>query len=187
MPSAVTNVGPGRSLLEDKTQAFRCCAERLLRCPGCWEAARIASVERWSAPWPQRRESHGYGSPAELTTLAMIPERRGAGNGMGNPPANDWSVSCQLELTTARTCWPALLPPPLGLKLFDDGAPGAVVVAAMPVASEACPCATVAYRLTILPPAPQALLAPVTQVLPGLGTSKRHGSPRGCSPTRVER
>lgn len=83
--------------------------------------------------------------------------------------------------------WRVLLPEPLGLKLFDDNAPGAVVIAAVTVASEVCPYATVTYSLAILPPAPQALLAPVTQVLPGLGTFKRHGAPRGCGPTRVER
>jgi hypothetical protein len=42
-----------------------------------------------------------------------------------------------------------------------------------------------AYRLAVLPPAPEALLAPVAQVLPGVRTSKRHASPRGCVPTRV--
>jgi hypothetical protein len=64
------------------------------------------------------------------------------------------AVSRQLEFTTARTVWPALLPEPLGLKLFDDRAPSAVVVAAVAVATETCPCAMAAYRLAILPRAP---------------------------------
>lgn len=71
------------------------------------------------------------------------------------------------------------------MKLFDDNAPGVLVVTAVPITSEVCPRAMGAYRLAVLPPAPEALLAPVAQVLPGVRTSKRHAFPRGCVPTCV--
>ena len=126
---------------------------------------------------------HGSGSHH----LSRQPQRRSqaagpAVNRVGQASANNSAISRQLAFTTTRTVWPVLLRQPLGLELLDDRAPSAVVVAAVPVTSQARPRTMVAYRLSILPPAPQALLAPVTQMLPGLGTSKRHGETRGCLP-----
>jgi hypothetical protein len=72
------------------------------------------------------------------------------------------------------------------VKLFDEGSPGEIVVTAVPVMSEVWPCALDAHSLAILARAPEALLAPVAQVLPRVRASKRHVCPHDRRSTRVE-
>lgn len=72
------------------------------------------------------------------------------------------------------------------VELFDENSPGEMVVTAVPVTSEVWPRALDAQSLAILPRAPEALLAPVAQVLPGVRASKRHGCPHDRRSTRVE-
>ena len=60
------------------------------------------------------------------------------------------------------------------VKLFDENSPGEMVVTAVPVMSEVWPRALDAHSLAILARAPEALLAPVAQVLPRVRASKRH-------------
>ena len=62
------------------------------------------------------------------------------------------------------------------VKLFDENSPGEMVVTPVPVMGEVWPRAPDAHGLAILPRAPQALLAPVAQVLPRVRASKRHAS-----------
>lgn len=52
------------------------------------------------------------------------------------------------------------------MKLRDEGAPGQMVVAAVPVTRQIWPGALDADRLAILARAPETLLTPVAQVLP---------------------
>jgi hypothetical protein len=72
------------------------------------------------------------------------------------------------------------------LKLLDENAPGEMVVTAVAVTREVRPRALDAHSLAILPRAPEALLAPVAQVLPRVRASKRHASLCGRVLTRVE-
>ena len=72
------------------------------------------------------------------------------------------------------------------VKLFDENAPGEMVVTAVPVTREVWPRALDAHCLAILPRAPEALLAPIAQVLPRVRASKRHASSCGRISTRVE-
>jgi hypothetical protein len=81
---------------------------------------------------------------------------------------------------------PAVPPLSVKVKLFDENAPGEMVVAAVPVIREVWPRALDAHSLAILPRAPEALLAPVAQVLPRVRASKRHASLCGRVLTRVE-
>jgi uncharacterized protein (DUF433 family) len=78
-----------------------------------------------------------------------------------------------------------LSPLSVDVKLFDENAPGQMVVTAVPITSEVWPRAPDAHSLAILPRAPEALLAPVAQVLPRVRASKRHASPCGRVSTRV--
>ena len=71
------------------------------------------------------------------------------------------------------------------VKLLDENAPGQMVVTAVPVTREVWPRALDAHSLAILPRAPQALLAPVAQVLPRVRASKRHASSSGRVSTCV--
>jgi hypothetical protein len=72
------------------------------------------------------------------------------------------------------------------VKLFDENSPGEIVVTAVPVMSEVWPGALDAHSLAILARAPEALLAPVAQVLPRVRASKRHAGPHDRRSTRVE-
>jgi len=71
------------------------------------------------------------------------------------------------------------------VKLLDEKAPGEMVVTAVPVTREVLSRALDAHGLAILPRAPEALLAPVTQVLPRVRASKWHGSSSDRISTRV--
>ena len=70
------------------------------------------------------------------------------------------------------------------VKLFNEHAPGEMVVTAVPVMRQVRPCALHAHSLAILPRAPEALLAPVAQVLPRFRAFKRHASLCGRVSTR---
>ena len=72
------------------------------------------------------------------------------------------------------------------VKLFDENSPGEMVVTAVPVMGEVWPRALDAHSLAILSRAPEALLAPVAQVLPRVRASKRHACPHDRRSTRVE-
>jgi hypothetical protein len=72
------------------------------------------------------------------------------------------------------------------VKLFYDNAPGEMAVTAVPVTREIWPRALDAHSLAILPRAPEALLAPVAQVLPRVRTFKRHAASGGRVSTRLE-
>jgi hypothetical protein len=80
---------------------------------------------------------------------------------------------------------PSDAPLSVKVKLLDENAPGEMVIAAVPIMREVRPRALDAHSLAILPRAPEALLAPVAQVLPRVGASKRHASPCGRISTRV--
>lgn len=69
---------------------------------------------------------------------------------------------------------PSVGPLPIKVKLFDENAPGETVVTAVPVTREVWPSALDTDSLAILPRAPEALLAPVAQMLPRVCASKRH-------------
>jgi hypothetical protein len=80
---------------------------------------------------------------------------------------------------------PSVVPLSAKVKLFDENAPGEIVVTAVPVTRELWPRALDAHCLAILPRAPEALLAPIAQVLPRVRASKRHASACGRISTHV--
>jgi hypothetical protein len=80
---------------------------------------------------------------------------------------------------------PSVAPLSVTVKLFDENAPGEMVVAAVPVTGEVWARALDAHSLAILSRAPEALLAPVAQMLPRVRASKRHASSCGRISTRV--
>jgi hypothetical protein len=71
---------------------------------------------------------------------------------------------------------PWVAPSSTKVKLFDETAPSDMVVAAVSVMREVWPRALDAESLAVLPRAPETLLAPVAQVLPGVRAFKRHAS-----------
>jgi hypothetical protein len=81
---------------------------------------------------------------------------------------------------------PSVAPLSAKVKLFDENAPGEMVVTAVPVTREVWSRALDAHSLAILPRAPEALLAPVAQVLPRVRASKRHACPYGRRSARLE-
>ena len=81
---------------------------------------------------------------------------------------------------------PPVAPLSAKVKLFDENSPGEMVVTAVPVTREVWPRALDAHSLAILPRAPEALLAPVAQVLPRVRASKRHAYPHDRRSTRVK-
>lgn len=98
-----------------------------------------------------------------------------------NPPPAD-----ETQMPQGLRDVPSVAPLSAKVKLFDEDAPGVMVVAAVPVTREVWSRALDTHGLAVLPRAPKALLAPVAQVLPRVRASKRHARPYGRRSTRLK-